>query len=385
MTNQYDFAVVGGGAVGQETLKHASECANVRVVGVVEPDAANGAKLKERFGVPVYGSLDALLNARPDCVKICSPNALHAEQTIACLQHGCHVLVEKPMASSIEDCRRMVEAEKASRRLLMVNFEYRLSAVFAKVREIITQGLVGDVRNAFLYESRGPFEGRRGNWRYTNEGGSGLVPEKLVHYIDLMHHFTGSPAAAVTGVHGPPTIRHYEFADNGFLFLRHLNGARSVIGTFHGVQPDWSFRHLLGKAQNHDTLPHQRRERFMARYGHRDFLQLTGTKGSIDADMVHATVAVSRYVPCDRRGGQATQAGPHYDFSHLPWAETIHNQTGMLDHFFSCVRGTESPVISSNEALETMAASFAARTALEEQTSVDVPVTRDVSGREPNA
>ena len=373
MNKQLTFAVVGGGKVGQGALRYAAGRDDIRTTGVVEPDEAGRARLAAAYDVPVYDSLEALLASKPDCVKICSPNAMHAEQSVQCLEHGANVLVEKPMATRLEDCRRMVDAENAAGKVLLVNFEYRISAVFAKVRELVAEGAIGTVRNVFLYESRGPFWGAKGSWRYTKEGAGGIVSEKLVHYIDLMRFFTGAPVTQVNGFHGPNTISHYEFADNGFLIMRHRNGAQSVIGTFHGVQPDWCFEEYPDKHDVNTDLG-ARREAFIARYGHRDFLQITGTEGSIDADMVHATVATCRYVPCDARGGQATKAGPHFDFSHLPWAETIHNQTGMLDHFFACVHGNAEPCVPSAEALESMAATFAAETALEEQKGVEVDI-----------
>src|SRR5437868_3531363 len=75
-----------------------------------------------------------------DAVVVATPNALHAEQTIACLRAGKHVLVEKPMATSVEDCDRMTAASRESRRRLMVGHCWRFHEKVIAMRDRVARG-----------------------------------------------------------------------------------------------------------------------------------------------------------------------------------------------------------------------------------------------------
>lgn len=368
MSKPITFAVIGGGAVGTGALRAASRLPGVECVGVCDTNPDSRTRLTDEFGIPACADVETLLELGPDAIKVASPNALHADHAVAALEAGCHVLTEKPMATTMADCQRMLRAAEASGKLLMVNFEYRVSTLFAKVHELIAAGHVGQPRNVMIYESRGPFMGQAGGWRFRAGAAGGLITEKLVHYIDLCCWFVGQPATSVHGFHGPNTIKHYEFPDNAFLVFKHGGTAQSVVATHHGIQPDM----FTGTYPPGDPDFQRRSLPVMARYGHRDFTLVAGDEGSIIADVQRMEVATSRYQPCEGRGGQRTWPDAVYDFNHVSWSEACHNQVGLLEHFIACVRGEAEPAIPVAESCRNMAAVFAAEDALAGETGVTI-------------
>ncbi len=368
--SEIKLAVVGGGAVGRGALKWAQAAEDVSVAGVVEPSERSGRALREEFGVQVFADLGALLaRTKPDCVKICSPNALHAEQTVACLEAGAHVLVEKPMATSFADCERMVAARDRAQKALIVNFEYRVSQVYLKVRQEIAAGRIGRVRNVLIFESRGPLMGREGSWRFKRSGAGGLIMEKGVHYIDLCHYFCESPFRRVTSFHGPNTLAHYEFPDNVMMIFKHIDGAQSVVGMYHGIQPD-AFRGDYPRPLDpvHALMQHQ----WIARHGYMDYVMITGERGAIYANIHDYLVAVNLYEPNAERGGQSTQAAALHDLSCHDWASNCHDQIELLRNLVEVARGREKPRVTPEDVIPSMRAAFAAEESLADETPVEI-------------
>src|SRR5436190_23777826 len=107
-------AIVGSGYIARVHARLIREIGGEVVAVCGRTLAAAGA-----FGVGrAYDNLDALLRAeKPDVVHVCSPNSFHAEQTIAAFAAGAHVLCEKPMAATSDDCQRMIEAASKAKRV----------------------------------------------------------------------------------------------------------------------------------------------------------------------------------------------------------------------------------------------------------------------------
>jgi len=140
-----------------------------------------------------------------DAVSICLPPSTHASVTIDALKAGKHVLVEKPMASSLEECDRMIEAARASGKVLAVVSQNRYKTPVAKLKTMLDEGDIGKV----VYASFDSLWWRgqvyydlwwRGTW--AQESGGSFMSH-AVHYLDLMHMIFGMPAkvsATITNV-----------------------------------------------------------------------------------------------------------------------------------------------------------------------------------------
>src|ERR1700674_2078110 len=115
------FALIGCGRIGQRHAEHINKLG--KLAAVCDIDEKKASSLAKKYNVPYYLSVDELLSKEKNMqvVSVCSPNGLHAEHTIKSLKSGFHVLCEKPMALTVQDCGEMINtAEKSNRRLFIV-------------------------------------------------------------------------------------------------------------------------------------------------------------------------------------------------------------------------------------------------------------------------
>ena len=140
------FALIGCGRIGQRHAHHIRK--NGELIAVCDIDPAKAAATAEEFNSKSFASLNDLLENHKkdlDVVSICTPNGLHAEQSIKALQAGFHVLCEKPMALTVHDCGEMIKAaEKANRRLFIVK-QNRFNPPVEAVKKVIDEGRLGKV------------------------------------------------------------------------------------------------------------------------------------------------------------------------------------------------------------------------------------------------
>lgn len=137
-----------------------------------------------------------------DAVIVATPNALHAEVSIAALEKGKNVLVEKPMATNSEDALKMIEAAKKNRKVLMVNHSQRFFPHHIKAKEIVQSGVLGEIRLVkTMFGHAGPE-----NWSPSaawffdkNVAMFGALGDLGVHKVDLIRYITGLDIVECTG------------------------------------------------------------------------------------------------------------------------------------------------------------------------------------------
>lgn len=137
-------AVVGAGILGRRHARVFGEIEGARLVGVADHSPERAATAAARGGAPGFGSVEAML-AAVDCnaVVVATPDHLHLEPVLAALDAGSHVLVEKPLATSPADARRMIEAAARADLVLQVNYSQRWVAEYAWMKEQIAAGAIG--------------------------------------------------------------------------------------------------------------------------------------------------------------------------------------------------------------------------------------------------
>ena len=155
----------------------------------------------ENFHTKPYPSLESMLEAeKPDVLHICTPHYLHAPLACLAMEHGCHVLTEKPMAIALADARRMLDTAAATGRTLGVIFQNRYNAGSQLIRRCLDNGDLGEVRAArvLLTWDRSPEYYSQSDWKGTwDKEGGGVIIDQAIHTLDLMRWFIGRP---VTGV-----------------------------------------------------------------------------------------------------------------------------------------------------------------------------------------
>jgi predicted dehydrogenase/nucleoside-diphosphate-sugar epimerase len=185
-------AIVGAGYVSAYHLRALQTLDYVKVVGIVDPDQAKAQTLATQFGIPaVFRNLDEMASSTPDVVHILTPPALHRELSIRAMTLGSHVLVEKPMAETVEDCDLMLAAAKATGRVLSVNHSARMDPVVLRALDLVRSGSVGDILAVHFFRSSdyAPYAGgpmpapfRRGGYPFEDLG---------VHGFCLIEAFLG--------------------------------------------------------------------------------------------------------------------------------------------------------------------------------------------------
>ncbi|MCA0268066.1 MAG: TIM barrel protein [Bacteroidetes bacterium] len=186
--------LVGLGGHGR-TLQHAAEAAaGVEVVAVYDPNADEAALAAERFGVEASPSYEALLDTPGlDAVVLVTPNAVHRAQTEAALARGVHVLVEKPLAGTLDDAVAMLAAADTSGRVLMVGHNQRYGAPAQAALEAIRAGRIGEVVSMEIhYSSDTGVRLPPDAWR-LRPGEVPLLPvtQLGLHGLDLVHALVG--------------------------------------------------------------------------------------------------------------------------------------------------------------------------------------------------
>ncbi len=218
--------------------------AGARLVAVCRSGAARAAEAQARFDVPCETSYDALL-ARDDIdvVCVCTPSGQHAQQTIAAARAGKHVLVEKPIALSLEDADAMIDACRLAGVLLAVALQRRTDPAFRSARAAIEQGKLGRlvlgsvsvpyVRPQSYYDSAA----WRGTWSLD---GGGALMNQGVHLADLLLWYMGD---AVEVHAAADTLAHpIEVEDCLAATLRFANGALGSIAATTAAAPGFPHR-----------------------------------------------------------------------------------------------------------------------------------------------
>jgi predicted dehydrogenase len=238
------FAIAGAGMVAQYHAEAIAQTPGARLVAVYRADTTRAAETEARFGVPCEASYAALL-ARPDVevVCICTPSGLHAEQTLASAQAGKHVLVEKPMALTLEDADAMVSACHQSGVLLGVALQRRADPAFFAAKSAIAAGALGRLvlgcvtvpylRTQDYYDSAA----WRGTWKLD---GGGALMNQGIHLLDLLLWYLGDVAEVQALL---TTLAHkIEVEDCLSATLRFTNGALGSVAATTAVAPGYPHR-----------------------------------------------------------------------------------------------------------------------------------------------
>lgn len=225
------FAIVGCGRIAQRHAEHIFK--QGQLMAVCDTNIAAAEKLAGQYKAKSYEAIEEMVAKEKDVdvVAICSPNGLHAEHTIKALKAGFHVLCEKPMAISVYDCGRMIDAaEKANRRLFIVK-QNRYNPPVEAVKNMVESGTLGTLfsvqLNCFWNRNKDYYKGS--DWKGTKKLDGGTLYTQFSHFIDLLYWIVGD----VKNVSGATVSNKFhqgiiEFEDTGCAALEFHNG---VIGT----------------------------------------------------------------------------------------------------------------------------------------------------------
>jgi len=198
MAKKVRVGVIGAGAIGPAHMKGYQAGTDVEITAVCDVDRGRAQAAAAQFGIPnVYRDHRKMLAADVvDAVSVCTPNNTHMGITIDALQAGKHVLCEKPIAMNAREARRMVDAAKSAKRILMTAQSMRYSGSAQFLKRLVEKGRFGDIyyAKAAIFRRTGI---PRGWFQDKKQSGGGPIVDLGVHMLDIMWWLMGMPKPAI--------------------------------------------------------------------------------------------------------------------------------------------------------------------------------------------
>lgn len=300
-TGPLRVGVVGVGAMGANHSRVYSRMSGVELVGVVDADGATAAAVAGTCRCAGFGDTADLFHCGVDAISVALPTSLHVDASLDAIAHGVHVLVEKPIAGTVDLAERMTSAADAAGVCLMVGHIERFNPAVRRLKEYIDEGLLGDVISMSARRV-GPYSPRSRD--------VGVILDLATHDINIMSHLSGGPVRTVYATAG--SVVHSQ-EDHAILALTFDNGATGVIDT------NW-------------LTPHKVRT-----------LTLVGSKAVAAVDYIDMTI----------------------DISDAKWklSAKIEREEPLrleLEHFVSCCRDGSVPLVSGRDGAHAVAVARAA-------------------------
>jgi predicted dehydrogenase len=343
------LAVIGAGLIGRTHVDRALRNPDIELTGIADP-SAEAADFARAVGVPCFADHQSLLaQARPRAVVVATPNATHAQITVECLEHGAAVLVEKPIADTLEDGRRICDASRATGLPVLVGHQRRHNPIMRKAKSIVDAGTLGrPVSATVLCTWLKPPEYFDVSWRRQRGGGPILI--NLIHDIDLMRHLYGEIESVQAFASNQ--VRGHEVEDTAVVALRFRNGALGTVTVSDTAAAPWNWDLSAGEA-----------ERFPRQDINAHFY--SGTEASLTLPRLEVWRYRQDHGPA--RGWQDPLT------MERTAVHTACPYTEQLRHFAALVAGAEAPVCSALDGFRTLEATLAVTQAATEQRPVRLP------------
>lgn len=227
-------AVVGWGDVAVIHREAIDAIEDAALVGVVDTDPGRRAAAAAETGAPAFATVDELVDAvAPDVVHVTTPHDQHVTPTLEALARGVHVIQEKPIAASLEDAQRLVDAAAAlppAGPKVGICFQNRYNVSSIELRTLLDSGRLGAVRGAYasVVWTRSADYYRDKPWRGSWAGsGGGLLINQAIHTLDLVQWFLGPVADLVGHVATRKFGDVIEVEDTAEMLLTHAGGVRT--------------------------------------------------------------------------------------------------------------------------------------------------------------
>jgi UDP-N-acetyl-2-amino-2-deoxyglucuronate dehydrogenase len=230
MASKVKFGIVGCGRIAQRHAEHIHN--KGELVAVCDDVKEKADQMATQYKAKAYYNIDDMLanEKQLEVVAICSPNGLHAGHSIKTLNAGFHVLCEKPLAISVYDCGRMIQAaEKANKRLFAIK-QNRYNPPVAAVKKIIDEGRLGKIMSVQLtcFWNRNP-EYYKNSWKGTLALDGGTLFTQFSHFVDLLYWLVGDVKSVQAFLGNFDHKGIIEFEDTGAVILEFQNGAIGTI------------------------------------------------------------------------------------------------------------------------------------------------------------
>jgi myo-inositol 2-dehydrogenase/D-chiro-inositol 1-dehydrogenase len=360
MADEVRYGIIGSGMMGIEHMLNLAAVDGAAVTAIADPTNAS-RELALAFAGPdspgpagteiveFEHHTELLAAGLCDAVVVATPNFTHVDVLVDVLAADMNVLVEKPLCTTVADCRRVMTAAEDYPGVVWVGLEYRYMPPVTRFIEHIRAGDVGRVRMLAMREHRFPFLEKVGDWNRFNRNTGGTLVEKCCHFFDLMAHVLESRPVRVQAS-GGQDVNHLDeryggqtpdIVDNAFVIVDFDNGARALLD-------------LCMFAEGSE---------------HQEELSAVGELGKVEAFLPQSIVRMG-----SRAGGRRGVVTEEVHDDRVRY-EGFHHGSSYLEHldFLAAVRSGGTAAVSLEDGLWSVAAGIAAQRSIDEHR----PVTLD--------
>ncbi len=227
------FAVVGAGHIGKRHATMVQQNPESELVALIDINEALRTEIESTFKVPFFTSFEAFLKSGIKCevINVATPNYLHASQSIMALEHGCHVVCEKPMALTKADAEEILFKGLQAHKLVFCVMQNRYSPPSEWLKSVVSSGALGKIFMVQIncYWNRDERYYKKGGWKGLVEQDGGTLFTQFSHFIDIMFWLFGD----IQNIQGKfKDFNHQDltdFEDSGFVSFDFKKGGMGSI------------------------------------------------------------------------------------------------------------------------------------------------------------
>ncbi|MGB8861647.1 MAG: Gfo/Idh/MocA family oxidoreductase [Ilumatobacteraceae bacterium] len=358
MSTSLRYGVIGTGMMGVEHINNLLHLTGAVVTAVSDPhpESRDWAQLAVGLDTPLHRfetHHELLASGLCDAVVIASPNHTHHQVLLDVLRTNHHVLVEKPLCTTVAHCLDAIEvaaacAQQWPQRVVWMGLEYRYMPPTRAIVHEVTMGAVGRVRMVAIREHRFPFLVKVGNWnRFTRNTGGTLV-EKCCHFFDLMNVLVGTQPVRVLAS-GAQDVNHLDerydgerpdILDNAYVIVEYEGGVRAMLDLC-----------MFAEASRNEQE-----------------ISVVGDEGKVEALVSEGIVRVGRRAAGI---GKVSERQVHDDEVRH---EGLHHGASYLEHvaFMNAIRTATPAAVTLHDGLMSVAVGAAAHRSIEEGRPVTI-------------
>ncbi|MEP7085450.1 MAG: Gfo/Idh/MocA family oxidoreductase [Betaproteobacteria bacterium] len=346
------IAVAGAGMIGLRHIEEIQNSKSAKLASIIDP-APKAAEAAQKAGVPLYKSLrDCLAQDRPDGVVLATPNSMHVDQGMECIEAGIPVLIEKPVAHTVDSGKRLVEAAERAHARLLVGHHRLHSPILHKAVEIIKSGrlgpIVGVIGSAVFYKpDTGYFDGP---YAWRKEPGGGPILINMIHEVGNLRAMVGEIVAVQAFASN--ATRRFAVEDTVAINLRFDNGALGSFLLSDTAGSPKSWEQTTRENKSYPTYPDE------------DAYVVIGTDGSLAVP----TMRLKYYARKEDRS----------------WWKPFNEETiaiertdplaSQIEHFAAVIRGEAKPLVSGRDGLQNLRVTEAISEATKSGKTVEVAI-----------
>lgn len=320
MNSRHSVLVIGAGGIGERHVRCFQKTGRAEVF-VCEPNELRRVEIADRYQTIGFASMEEALRSRKfDAAVICTPAHTHIPIAETCMNAGLHVLIEKPLAASLDGIDRFLEMEKKTQRVVRVAYVYRSIPAVQRAREIVQSGRLGTIRHVASVLGQN-YPSFRPDYRHIyyakRESGGGAVQDALTHPVHGVEWIMG-PITDVACMARHQALEGVEADDTVNLICLHESGCMTSF------------------ALNQFQAPNESRILFH------------GEKGSLSLEIVH------------QRIGMQGLGDEDWTWESVPHGERDTMFITQADSFLDAVEGRPDNLSSAADAFQTLKVNLAA-------------------------